>query len=175
MRQDQQMVGMSQIKTAKGPAIYTCIGLGSCIGVAAFDPETEVSGMVHIMLPAAFKDKPVERPGKYADTGIMALLEELERLGADPARLIMAYAGGAQVFQSSVPEAGKLDVGARNGNAVGKILTEMRANVIGCDVGGNQGRAFTFCTLTGQIRIRTVTGGEKPLCNVRQIKLRSAA
>lgn len=174
MAKDQLMVGMAELKTAKGPTIFTCIGLGSCVGLAAQDPVADVSGMAHIMLPAAFRDRPVERPAKFADTAIATLFEEMEKLGAERSRIVCAYAGGAQVFQGP-SETNRLDVGARNGSAVGQILKSLHANVFACDIGGSQGRTVTFCTETGLIRIRTVTSGERPLCNLRELKLRNAA
>ncbi|MES1227217.1 MAG: chemotaxis protein CheD [Armatimonadota bacterium] len=175
MAKEQQVVGMAEIKTAKGHTTYNCLGLGSCVCLVAYDPQAEISGMVHIMLPNAFKDKPVERKGKFADTGIAALLEEMQELGADPCRLLVAYAGGAQVFRSGVLEENRLDVGARNGESVAKVLSELKVHVVASDIGGNHGRTLTFCTQTGLIRVRTVASGERPLCNMKQGLLRTAA
>lgn len=170
------MVGMADFHVAKGAASFTCLGLGSCIGLYALDPEAHVSGMVHIMLPEAFKDKPVEKPGKFADTGIPALLAALEKAGANPRKLVMAYAGGAQVFKTGPGTLPKMDVGARNSVAVTEILRKMGARVIATDTGGNSGRTMMACSATGQIKIRTVSGGEQPLCSLRSAReLRMAA
>jgi chemotaxis protein CheD len=161
------MVGMADIKTAKSGATFTCLGLGSCIGLAAFDRESGVAGMIHIMLPEAFKDKPVEKAGKFADTGIVAMLDEMFRLGANPSRLVMAYAGGAQVFKFGNPSSTTLDVGLRNSAAVEKILKAKGFRVLGIDIGGPNGRTVTYEQATGIIKVRTVNGGEKVLCNLK--------
>ena len=44
-------VGMADLNICKEPDILTTIGLGSCIGIALYDPTTKISGLAHIMLP----------------------------------------------------------------------------------------------------------------------------
>ena len=44
-------VGMADLKVCKYPDNLTTIGLGSCIGIAMYDPSTKVTGLAHIMLP----------------------------------------------------------------------------------------------------------------------------
>ena len=88
---------MSEIVVRKGAAKFLCLGLGSCIGVAIYDPKADVSGMIHVMLPAAFPDRPVDQIGKFADTGIPALLMAMEKMGANKRYMRVAIAGGAQV------------------------------------------------------------------------------
>lgn len=38
-------VGMADLKVCKAPEALTTLGLGSCIGVALYDPVTKVSGL----------------------------------------------------------------------------------------------------------------------------------
>ena len=45
--------------------VLTCLGLGSCVGLAAYDPIAKVGGMVHIVLPK-FEDGNGGSPPKYA-------------------------------------------------------------------------------------------------------------
>lgn len=172
---NQLLVGMAEIKVAKGNAIFTCLGLGSCIGLVMIDEQADVCGMVHIMLPEAFKDKPVDKPGKFADTGIPALIAELEKLGASKSRLIMAYAGGAQVFKFGAESSSRMDVGARNGEAVTRILKSMGAKILATDIGGSSGRTVIVNSEDGDVRVRTVHGGEKTICSIRRAAKRAAA
>ena len=44
-------VGMADLKACKCPDSLTTLGLGSCVGVALYDPVTKVSGLLHCMLP----------------------------------------------------------------------------------------------------------------------------
>lgn len=164
----QLMVGMGEIQTAKGDAVFTCLGLGSCVGVAMFDSRNRVGGMVHVMLPEAFPDKPVDKPGKFADTGLVELLRQLEKLGATKTGLLVAYAGGAQVFQFGAGQPNRLDVGRRNGEAVALWLGRLGLKVVASDVGGTAGRTVVFSTITGDVTVKKVTSGTETLANLRR-------
>ena len=46
------MVGLGEVKASKDPdAVLACLGLGSCIAVAVYDPKAKVGGMAHVVLP----------------------------------------------------------------------------------------------------------------------------
>lgn len=160
------VVGMAEIHVVKGNGTLCCLGLGSCIGLAVLDPIAQVGGMVHVMLPEPFAGKPIDQPGKFAKTGVIALLEEMQKLGANKSRLICAMAGGAQVFNFG-NNAGKLDIGSRNIAEVENQLRSLNHKVRASDVGGNLGRTVTFVVETGEVRVKTVSQGERPLCNLR--------
>lgn len=171
----QKMVGMSEIQVAEGDALLVCLGLGSCIGLVVHDPLAKVTGMVHIMLPEAFKDKPLDKPGKFADTGIPELLSQVTKAGADKNKLVFAYAGGAQVFKFGNNGDGRLDVGARNCAAVESILKNMGIRPIAMDVGGSNGRTVTVDTKSGDVKVKSVHTGERVLCNLNSAARRVAA
>ncbi len=161
------MVGMADIQIIMGQGQLTCLGLGSCIGLCGLDPVANVAGMVHVMLPEAFGGKGDEKPGKFANTGIPALVEAMKMAGADPNRVRYAMSGGAQVFKFSANAESKLDIGARNAIAVIEALRRLGLKTIAQDVGGNSGRTVTLTLETGTFVVRTVTSGEKALCNLR--------
>lgn len=158
---------MADIQLAKGPAVFTCLGLGSCIGLVAHDRFSDVTGMVHIMLPEAFKDKPVDKPGKFADTGIVEMLRLMTGMGADAKRMVIAYAGGAQVFKYGAGGSNRLDVGVRNGVAVDVVVKKLGLRLLGSDVGGSNGRTVTVDASTGVVKVRTLVMGERILCNLK--------
>ncbi len=163
----QLMVGMGEIHIAKAPAVFTCLGLGSCIGFFAWDPKIALGGMVHIMLPEAFPDRPLDKAGKFADTGIPELLKLMAREGAMQSRLVVAYAGGAQVFRFGAQKESRLDIGARNAAAVGAIVKRQGLRCLATDVGGSNGRTMTVDTAAGTVRVRSVNGGERALGTLR--------
>ena len=171
----QIMVGMSELKVAKGQAVFTCLGLGSCVGVIAHDPVAEVTGVVHIMLPEAFKDKPVEKPGKFVDTAMPELIKALSSHGAELNRLVFSYAGGAQVFKFGAQSESRLDVGARNCAAMAAVMAKLGIKPIAIDVGGSQGRTVVVDTESGNVRVRTIHTGERLLCNLKNPARRVAA
>ena len=61
-------VGMADLKIAKNPDILTTLGLGSCIGIAVWDPMTKIGGLAHIMLPDSTKIRNNSNIAKFADT-----------------------------------------------------------------------------------------------------------
>lgn len=167
MQRSQITVGMAQVRVEQGPALYDCVGLGSCIAIAMNDPEAEVSGMGHIMLPQHFGNGDLERAGKFADSGIDHMVKQLVERGALLERLRCAYSGGAQVFRVTAgqPHA-HLAMGERNAEAVAKKLGELGILVVATDVGGAKARSVSFCSSTGEFRVRSLVGGEKILCNL---------
>lgn len=50
-------VGMADLKVCKCPDALTTLGLGSCVGVALYDPVTKISGLLHCMLAGQYTDK----------------------------------------------------------------------------------------------------------------------
>ena len=166
MLAEQTLVGMAEIQIVKGDTKLICLGLGSCIGLLFHDPVTKVSGMVHIMLPEAFANKPVDKIGKFANTGVEELLNLMIKQGGMKSRLKVAYAGGAQVFKfgGQTGAGSNFEIGLRNAEAVKVQLQKLGLRAEKFDVGGNSGRTTTFTPANGEFKVKTVTGGEKLLC-----------
>ena len=74
-------VGMADLKTGKAPDILTTLGLGSCIGIALWDPTTKIGGLAHVMLPDSTKIRNNSNIAKFADTGIAELVRQMEAMG----------------------------------------------------------------------------------------------
>jgi chemotaxis protein CheD len=132
------------------------LGLGSCIGLCAFDPITKLACLAHIVLPQA-RTKGIGDDGKYADTAIPYVIDEMIARGANISRLRFAIAGGAQLFYFS-GEDNALDVGRRNTEAVKELLSDMSLELVGEDTGGKSGRTVTFDSLTGKVSVRQAGG-----------------
>ena len=94
-------VGMADLKICKAPDALTTIGLGSCIGIALYDPSTKISGLAHIMLPDSTQIRNNSNIAKFADTGIQKLYDDMIKAGANKARLVAKIAGGAKMFEFS--------------------------------------------------------------------------
>ena len=62
-------VGMADLKVGKSPDVLTTLGLGSCVGVAIYDPVTKISGLLHCMLPDSTQFRNNSNKAKYADSG----------------------------------------------------------------------------------------------------------
>ncbi|MFW5962025.1 MAG: chemotaxis protein CheD [bacterium] len=140
---------MAEYAVVKPPDTIMTIGLGSCVGIALYDPLTKIGGLVHIMLPI---NKKQGKEAKYADTGIPLLINEMKKQGAHSERIVAKIAGGAHMFamQSST-----MQVGARNVEMVKKILKEKRIKILGEDCGKNYGRTMVLHTITGEVEIKS--------------------
>ena len=91
-------VGMADLNICKSPDGLTTLGLGSCVGIAMRDPLTKVGGLAHIMLPDSTAIKDNSNLPKFADTGIVELIDQIVRAGGSKTRLVAKIAGGAQMF-----------------------------------------------------------------------------
>ena len=60
-------VGMADLKVCKCPDALTTLGLGSCVGVALYDPVTKISGLLHCMLPDSTQIRNNSNLAKFAD------------------------------------------------------------------------------------------------------------
>ncbi|MGB5987405.1 MAG: HDOD domain-containing protein [Desulfobacterales bacterium] len=125
--------------------------LGSCVGVALYDPHNKVGGLHHILLPA-----PVhldETPERYATTGLPLFLEAVKTQGADPAHLRAEIAGGALVGQLSSQDLG-LDIGGRTSEAVLQFLGQKRIPIEQSVTGGVWGCRLRLEMDQFQVQIR---------------------
>lgn len=149
-------VGMADLKTCISPDGVTTLGLGSCVGIALRDPVTKIGGLAHIMLPdsTAIRNSS-QNIAKFADTGIVELVNQMEKLGANKARLEAKIAGGATMFQFNTNN-GTMMIGERNVEASKQKLAELNIPLLAQDTGANYGRTVTYYPETGEFHIRAV-------------------
>lgn len=155
-------VGMADYNICATPDAITTLGLGSCVGIILYDSVIKLAGLAHIMLPDSTQIRCNENVAKFADTGIDALLKELEQKGAKRSRMIAKIAGGAQMFAfSGSGENAMLCIGKRNVEATKKKLADLGINIIAEDTGESYGRTIEFYPETGELLIKTVGKGKK--------------
>lgn len=149
-------VGMADLKTCKSPDGVITLGLGSCVGIALRDPVTKIGGLAHIMLPdsTAIRNSHLNI-AKFADTGIVELVRQMQRLGAERSRIVAKLAGGATMF-SFQGQGSLVQIGDRNVEASKLKLKELNIRILAEDTGANYGRTVTFFPETGEFHIRTV-------------------
>jgi chemotaxis protein CheD len=152
-------VRMGELATSADPgAVLMSIGLGSCIGLALIDASAGIAGLAHIMLPGP-GDATSRPPATFADTGVPALLDAVMALGARRIRLTALLVGGAQMFGS----AGKIQVGARNEEAVRAALREIRVPITAAETGGGKGRTIRVHLADMSATAREAGGKDLPL------------
>lgn len=150
-------VGMADLKTCVSPNGVTTLGLGSCVGVAIRDPANKIGGLAHVMLPdsTAIKNGHLNI-AKFADTGIVELVNQMEKLGARRSRMVAKIAGGATMFSFQGGNASMGQVGQRNVEATKAKLKELKIPILAEDTGKNYGRTVIFYPETGDFHIRAV-------------------
>ena len=151
-------VNMSEIAVSKGEDVLITVGLGSCVGVAIYDKSRGVGALAHVFLSDS-KNKPdSKQPGKYADTAIPALIDEVVRVGGRRAALEAKIAGGGNLFPKLANST--LNVGKQNVAAVKEHLKKHRIPLRGEAVEGNKGRKMTFYPDSGEVLVQSI--GEEP-------------
>jgi chemotaxis protein CheD len=147
------VVGIAGIKVSRDPeATIVTYALGSCIAVALYDPIAKVGGLLHYLLPDSRNGSHdgAPNPAIFADTGIPALLREMQSLGAHPRKLVAHLAGGGQMLESN----GVFNIGNRNHIAARNILWKNGILVQSESVGGAVTRSFGLSLENGQIWLR---------------------
>ena len=152
-------VGMADLIVVSAPAKLITLGLGSCIGLVIFDSTSKIAGMAHIMLPES-RGARIEKLGKFADTAVPTVIDEMIKKGASKARMKAKIAGGAQMFAIQDTPTDFLAVGSRNVKETTAILTKEGIHLVASDTGGNKGRTVEFSTTTWMLAIKTLGQGK---------------
>ena len=151
----QVVVGVADMRVSnqQGEVLVTH-ALGSCIGVAIYDPAAKVGGILHYMLPDSTLDpgKAQEHPHMFADTGLPLLFRECYRLGAQKSRLRVKVAGGSQVLGNRE----FFQIGRRNYAALRKIFLKNNVLINNEDVGGTKARTLFLEIATGNVWIKVM-------------------
>jgi len=127
--------------------------LGSCVGVAMYDPVARIGGLIHAKLPIARDTRPELSggPATCADLGTMRLLQGMYEAGAVKSRLLISLAGCGNPVKTITH-----DIGARNYTIVRKVLWKNGLLVHAEDVGGEKPRTITLHLGTGEVTISSL-------------------
>ena len=162
--QHRVVIGLAELAVSNNPsAILTTYSLGSCIGVAIYDPVARVGGLLHAMLPDSTIDaaKAQASPGMFVDTGMPSLLRSACQMRADKRRLKIFLAGGARIMDDQ----NVFNIGGRNLAAFGQWLQREGLGVTAEQVGGQVNRTISLAIETGRVTLKVSgTVNEVNLC-----------
>jgi chemotaxis protein CheD len=153
------VVGVSDMKVSRDPAdTVVTYSLGSCIGIAVYDPLVKAGGVLHFMLPesALSTDQRQSKPCMFADTGIPLLFKTLYAMGAEKRRMRVIMVGGSQMLD----EKGFFNIGKRNEMAARKLFHRNNVVIDYSDTGGQVNRTLRLDIGSGQIRLKISGQGE---------------
>ena len=153
------VVGIADLQVVKAPDIVTTIGLGSCVGVAIYDPSARIGGLVHILLPR-HDACVVSNPAKYADTGVPELIRRMLARGARRNSMVAKIAGGANMFSALGSQSDIFMIGQRNVEMCVTALKSEGIKLTRRDTGGTYGRTVELNAENGQLKIKTIGHGE---------------
>ncbi|MFW9994237.1 MAG: chemotaxis protein CheD [Candidatus Odinarchaeota archaeon] len=138
--------------------------LGSCIGLALYDPVTKLSGFAHMMVPNHPSTKnpgKLKSKGKYVDIAIPHVLDWFNIKEIPFFRLEAKMAGGSSLLSKKKGFLrNELLGGPKNVQTAIKILLKHGINLIGQDTGGDTERVMYFFPSDGNVLIREPSTGK---------------
>jgi len=149
----QLVVGIGDMKLGRQEGTIITYALGSCIGIALYDPMIKLGALVHIMLPERVNSD--ANIFKYADTGVRETLRKLYAYGAVKHRLTAKIAGGAKMFDMKGKSSAMGNIGERNAQMVKRVLMQEGIRIVKEDTGANYARTMSIDLATGVVLVKT--------------------
>jgi len=125
--------------------------LGSCVATCLFDPEAQVGGMNHFLLPEPpASHDPTKVDVHYGVYLMEMLINEMLSRGASKSRMKAHLYGGANLHAGMAP------IGSANAHFAADFLERERIHLARTDLGGSHARRVDFRPASGQVRCRNV-------------------
>jgi chemotaxis protein CheD len=153
--------GLADFAVSRDPQAVLCAGpLGAGLGVSVYDPLAGAGGLLHTLLPDSRLDpsRAAQQPGMFVDTGLAALLQQVQKLGARREEMVVCVAGGGRILE----EGADFDIGGQNHAALETWLAGLGLKIHAAAVAGQASRILRLNLATGQVRVR-LAGGEKDI------------
>jgi len=160
--EERILVGMADLNVTRSPGILTTLGLGSCVGIALYDPFVKIAGLAHVMLPDSTQIQNHANIAKFADTAMVKLIQDMIKLGARREAMKAKIAGGAQMFAMNTTNE-SLRIGDRNVEATKRLLQMYSIPLIAHETGADFGRTVDLYAEDGRFVIRTIGHGTRTL------------
>ena len=125
----------------KGDSLVT-YALGSCLGLVVYDPQIQVAGLLHAMLPLSKinPEKAKANPNMFVDTGVPLLFRTLYEQGCQKSRMVVKAVGcGNPLGKNEM-----FKIGERNFTVLKKLLWKNNVLLANQDVGGTASRTVYF-------------------------------
>ena len=168
------MVGPADLRSRRGHGLLTSLALRTGACLCLYDPEAHVGGMAHITHSEPGEMQP-NRPGKYAPSGIEALIQTMERTGAFRNRIVAVIVGGAEVsVKDDENDSAPLVIDAGVCRAVQLELERCGIRIAAREVGGKAERSVILDVGRGTVRVKSATE-EKTICELRPEHKRAMA
>lgn len=141
-------LNIGDVAISKGPANYTCFGLGSCVGLFIQDRITGLSGGAHIFLPDNEQAEHHTKKFYNVTMAVEEILKQFRLQGSQLDSLRAKVTGGANVVSLNY------QTGKRNVDSVVSHLTAKKIFIAAMDVGGSLCRTAKFESKSGTLTVR---------------------
>ncbi|OOE36286.1 chemotaxis protein CheD [Salinivibrio kushneri] len=133
-------------------------GLGSCIAACIWDPESQVGGMNHFMLPlkceeaeSAWTAEPyLSHAARYGNYAMEILINSLLQQGAVKSRLRVKLFGGGNIMRQNIA------IGRKNIDFVRQYVTNEQLLLVSEDLGQVFPRQVLFDPRTGKAWVKKI-------------------
>jgi len=151
-------VGLADHAVVSDDTVLMTSGLGSCVAVILHDPENNVSGLLHAMLPTntdfTGQTRVTENRSKYVDSGVTSVLTEMKSVGASSENIVGWIIGGSEMIQFTSNE---FSIGERNVKQSKDVFTDNGITLVDEDVGGGSGRSVSFHPASRTVTVKSGT------------------
>jgi chemotaxis receptor (MCP) glutamine deamidase CheD len=142
---------VGEIYASAQPAIIRTL-LGSCVAACLWDPETQIGGMNHFMLPRT-GDGVTEDSPRFGVHAMDVLIGAIMKAGGDRRRFRAKIFGGGHVLdlrdsQESVPR--------QNVDFIREFCRDEGFAIVAEDLGGQESRHVVFDTQAGKAWVKRV-------------------
>lgn len=141
-------VPMAGIVASAAPNVLETL-LGSCVGIALWCPESRHGALAHTMLSES--QGCMKQPGRFVDTAIPEMLDQLAKKGARRRAIVAKLCGGSNMFKAS---SSTHEVGRKNIDKACELLKLQKIPILAQHVGGSSGRVIYFDIESGVIRVK---------------------
>lgn len=156
------VVRVADLGVGEADDTLVTVGLGSCVAIVLHDPEAQVGGLAHVLLPSPALARDDGKPARFPQSAVGRLLQLMTAKGAQPRRITARLAGGASMFAALAP-AGTVQMGERNLVASREALASHRVPLVGEAVGGDYGRTVRLRVSDGLVEVSSVSHGVQHL------------
>jgi len=139
-------VSSGEVKACRGQGLFRATAIGSCVVVTAYDPDSGVGGMAHVMLPGAWRDRDSSRKTRYAEDAIPEMMRKMADLGIAEPRVQACLIGGGNVLGDDHDSPGPEII-----RSLMEILARRGITPVAREVGGTQRRSCALDVARGRV------------------------
>jgi chemotaxis protein CheD len=154
-------VDMAQFRVGEAPMRLMTMALGSCLGIALYDPQARIGALAHAMHPRRERVKNNMNRAKFVDSVIPLLVERMLQWGARREKIVAKIFGGARMFDGFEGCRGILQIGDENIAAAREVLGELGIPLVAECVGGTSGRTIILDVSDGSVLVRHMDNAEE--------------